>query len=200
MTECEKNLPCITLHFTKGETEARWSDGTISTLTVESYDGKTIRMKREDSAGICAGLHGEYVGSMENGSFKGKLTWNWPGHGNLEKGSLDWKATPSLTAEPVRVNGGVAEKLEKQRAGAACDPFLKGLRATTSVRVEFTVAPDGSVMDIKELSHTGPYVYAHFDTLQKWTYNPYTINGQATSMRVTMLFECSLSGLKVTYE
>jgi hypothetical protein len=112
---------------------------------------------------------------------------------------MDWTGSLWATAEPVKVSGAVAEKLEKQRAGSSCDSFLNALHTKTVVRVEFTVLPNGSVTDVKELSHTGPLPYAHFGSLSQWTYNPYLINGRPTAMRATMLFECS-PGLKVTYQ
>jgi hypothetical protein len=206
MTECEKNLPCITLHFMKGQAEARWSDGTIANLTIESYDGQTIKMKREDSVGLCAGLHGEYVGSLENGGFKGKLTWNWPGHGSLSTGSLDWTGAPWQTSEPVRVPGAVAQTLEKQFAQAqSCSLYnVRMVRAKGTVEAELTVSPTGNIISVKDLVHTVQAPGCHgVDTLGNiaaWTFKPYLVNGKPTAMVVTVHFDIDTGHITHTYK
>jgi hypothetical protein len=205
ITECEKNLPCITLHFTKGQAEARWSDGTIATLTIESYDGQTIRIKREDSVGLCAGLVGEYVGSLENYSFKGKMTWNWPGHGALSTGSLDWTGSPWQTSAPVRVSGAIAQSLETQFAQSPNGGCLYGLRmfhAKGAMDAELTVSPAGKIINVKDFPHTWQAPgCGGLDTVANiavWTFKPYLVNGKPTAMLVTVHFD--LPGIAHTYK
>ena len=207
MTECEKNLPCITLHFTKGQAEARWSDGSVATLTVDSYDGQTIRIKREDSVGLCAGLQGEYVGSLVNDSFQGKMTWTWPGHGNLSAGSMDWTGIPWQTSEPVRVPGAIAQTLETvfgQSPTGSCLYGTRMFRIKGTMEAELTVAPNGKIINVKDLARTmqapGCVGVDTVANISVWTFKPYLVGGKPTAMLVTVHFDLDKGSMTHTYK
>jgi TonB family protein len=98
-----------------------------------------------------------------------------------------------VSPAPVRVSGAVASKLEKQRVPLQMSVAWRYRYAT--VRLEFTVLPDGTVTDIKtlDLSPVNTFTKALEDDTRKgltrWTYNPYLVNGRPTAMRVTILFK-----------
>jgi hypothetical protein len=205
LSECEKNLPCVTLHFSNGQAEARWSDGSIAILTVESYDGKTIRMKREDTAGTFAGVKGEYVGSLQDYSFAGKLTWTWPGHGGLSSGTLDWTGTPWATLEPVRVSGDVAQKLERGfgLANSYCVAWYQRARLQGVVEGQLTVAPTGRVIDVKDTVHTMPRTcvgVGDIANVSAWEFSPYLVAGVPAPMRFTVRFDIGSGEIRRSFK
>lgn len=98
-------------------------------------------------------------------------------------------------ATPVQVNGAVASKLEKHRVGiefgSAGRPLPVDTRVT--VRLRFTVTPDGTVTDIesavRSVGTTQLFLkIAAIKALRQWTYNPYRVNGTPTAMRVVIEF------------
>lgn len=192
MTECEPE-GCLTLRFHDGKAEARWGNGAIGNLTVESYDGHTIRIKREDIIGPSAGLHGEYTGTHEGNGWNGKMTWTWPGHGSLASGTLDWKATLWATAEPVRIGGIEAQKMGTQCSqlpqwgGCGNGPSAFGLG---TIEAELIVSPDGKVIDVKDIVNTVQAPFCRdvrtIANISAWQFKPYLVEGKPTAMRVTV--------------
>jgi hypothetical protein len=176
-------------------------------LTIESYDEKTIRMKREDSVGLCAGLHGDYVGSLENGSFKGKMTWNWPGHGGLSAGSLDWTGTAWQTSQPVRVSGATAQALEthfSQSPNGGCLHGKKMFRTKGTMEAELTVSPVGKIINVKDFPRTlqapGCGGVDTVANISVWEFKPYLVNGKPTAMLVTVHFDLGMGSMTHTYK
>ncbi len=51
-----------------------------SRLTIESFDGQTISVRRFDRAGATAGLSGLYSGTVEGNRITGTVKWSWLGH------------------------------------------------------------------------------------------------------------------------
>lgn len=96
---------------------------------------------------------------------------------------------------PTKVSGPEAAALEKQRVGINT-LLLPPTAKRGTIQLEFTVQPDGTVTDIKDLhpaADAGPimkYLYnAAFDSLSKWTYDPYRVNSLPAPMRVRIQFK-----------
>ncbi len=51
-----------------------------SRLTIESFDGQTISIRRFDRSGATAGLSGLYTGTIEGNRITGTVKWSWIGH------------------------------------------------------------------------------------------------------------------------
>ena len=119
---------------------------------------------------------------------------------------MDWRAIRWATAEPVRVSGAAAQKLEKQRImdqnAGGCAMMAAHMNRPITIRVEFTVLPNGVVTDVKELSQQGHCKLKDIAHLDQWTFDPYRVNGIPTAMRVTMLLEAPVKppGLKISYQ
>ena len=144
--------------------------------------------------GTFAGVKGEYVGSLQNYNFVGKLTWTWPGHGGLSSGTLDWTGTPWAVDEPVRVSGEVAQKLEKGFgfASSYCTAWFKRARLQGVVEGELTIALNGKVIDVRDTLHTMPTMclgVRDIANVSAWEFNPYLIDGKPAPMRVTVHFD-----------
>lgn len=191
VTECEPEGCIIQLKFQGGQAEAHWGNGAVGNLTIEKYDGQTITMRRTDTAGGSAGLSGVYTGTRTGNDFAGTMTWTWPGHGDLSNGTLKWTATPWATADPVPVSGAVASKLEKSRASVMMGGAGALFYQTCTAQLDFTVLPNGTVADIKQVKVTGSHPLADIarDALSHWTYNPYLVKGAPTAMRVKVLYD-----------
>ncbi|MGA3047436.1 MAG: energy transducer TonB [Terracidiphilus sp.] len=70
------------------------------------------------------------------------------------------------------------------------------LATAGTMRLEYTVRPDGTVTDIKDLDAEVHYYSAGrvmpnacMNALRQWTYRLYLVNGQPTAMRVTIQFK-----------
>jgi TonB family protein len=115
---------------------------------------------------------------------------------------------PGLTvanAEPAHVSGAVASKLEKHRAGINNMDLPPPRAAQGTVRLDFTVQPDGTVADIKDIDSNPNVVHKYLaiaatNSLRQWTYNPYMVDGKPTAMRVTIEFNFTPPGhADITY-
>ncbi len=67
---------------------------------------------------------------------------------------------------------------------------------------EFTVKSNGTVTDVKVLSSKGPKIRSPVDSIGKWTYKPYIVNGTPPAMRITVDVKCAVDVdgiMKITY-
>jgi hypothetical protein len=103
--------------------------------------------------------------------------------------------TQNALFPPTNVSGPEAAALEKQRVGIN-EALLPPAAKRGTIQLEFTVQPDGTVADIKDLHPAADanavlnYLYnAAFDSLSKWTYDPYRVNSLPAPMRVRIQFK-----------
>jgi hypothetical protein len=93
--ECERSLLrfCSTWTLNGGQYTASWPDGARATLTVSRFDDHAIALHRVDTGDSKnAGMTAEYVGEVDGGRMKGKVTYTWPGH-TPPVGFGTWDAT-----------------------------------------------------------------------------------------------------------
>ncbi len=105
------------------------------------------------------------------------------------------QSTAEGTAEHkvgVKVPAAVSEKLLVKRVPPEYPSGAKSARIQGTVKLEFTVAADGSVTDV---TSTGPPVIskAAEDAVGQWKFKPYLVNGQPTAMRTTTELQFTLN-------
>lgn len=108
------------------------------------------------------------------------------------------------TAEPVQVSGVVASKLEKHRVGVNPQDLPPPMASRGTVKLNFTVSPEGTVTDIAPSAPSVGVVKkalenAATNALRQWTYNPFLVNGKPAAMRVTIEFHFNVRQWDATY-
>jgi hypothetical protein len=88
MSMCEPDA-CGTWSFHGQKGVGKWLTGPEANLTIEHFDASSVSIRREDVGGT-QGLKGQYTGTRKGDHVEGKLTWTWPGHGQLSSGNVDW--------------------------------------------------------------------------------------------------------------
>jgi len=69
--------------------EAKWDNGARATLKLRKFDGKEVKITRNDMSGASKGLQAHYTGRITpTGIVDGKVTWSWGGR----TWSGTWKA------------------------------------------------------------------------------------------------------------
>jgi len=91
--ECEDSNVTICGTWTYNEDnetfEAVWKNGAKATLKLRQFDGKSVRITRNDLSGASKGLQAHYTGRITpTGIVDGKVTWSWGGR----TWSGTWKA------------------------------------------------------------------------------------------------------------
>lgn len=100
---------------------------------------------------------------------------------------------------PVKVSAQESAKLLISSPVPSVWEIMKAGRMRAVVMLEFTVKEDGSVADIHVLSRQGEGADMYYnnpakDSLSKWKYHPYTVNGRPTPMRTTVEFDLDALG------
>ena len=113
--ECENNI-CGTWTWDNGNYDGHWANGSIATLTVQSFSVQSVTLTRTDtSKSASSGLTAVYTGqvsSQGNSIVNGSVTYTWPGHGGFPKTvawSGNWGASAKFTITTVAGNGSVGD-------------------------------------------------------------------------------------------
>ncbi len=78
-------------HQESGNFEAKWDNGAAATLKLGKFDGKEVRITRNDQSGASKGLQAVYTGRITaTGIVDGKVTWTWGGRSWSGAGKADW--------------------------------------------------------------------------------------------------------------
>jgi TonB family protein len=107
---------------------------------------------------------------------------------------LAWAQSP--------VPGKTVKNLEISTTRGQCGGLIVATRAHAIWEAEFTVTPAGNVTDVKLLKTIGTpkFDFAASNSLDRWKYKPYLVNGVPTPIRVTVQTECVFGqGYKITY-
>jgi hypothetical protein len=81
--QCERSLLkfCGIWTLNGDQYVASWSDGSKALLSVTRFDGHSIALHRIDTPDSKnAGMTADYLGDIDSGKIKGKVTYTWPGH------------------------------------------------------------------------------------------------------------------------
>lgn len=109
------------------------------------------------------------------------------------------------SAEPPLVNGAVAAKLELRRVPVNPQDLPPPTAARGSVKLTFTVTPDGTVTDVASGGKSVGVVQkalenASIKALRQWTYRPYMVDGKPTAMRVGIVFHFQVRQWDAAYQ
>ncbi len=107
LQQCERSIlrVCGTWTLSGQQYVATWPNGAKATLSVTRFDGHSMALHRVDAAdSLTAGMTADYLGDVDGGKVKGKVTFTWPGH-TPPVGYGTWDATftppPAATPAPV---------------------------------------------------------------------------------------------------
>jgi hypothetical protein len=71
--------------------EAKWDNGARATLKLRKFDGKEVKITRNDMSGASKGLQAHYTGRITpTGVVDGKVTWSWGGRTWSGTWKADW--------------------------------------------------------------------------------------------------------------
>lgn len=71
--------------------EAKWDNGARATLKLRKFDGKEVKITRNDMSGASKGLQAHYTGRITpTGIVEGKVTWSWGGRTWSGTWKADW--------------------------------------------------------------------------------------------------------------
>ncbi len=94
-----------------------------------------------------------------------------------------------LAHADVRVSTADALKAAVNKPAPAYSPIARQMKVAGHVEVEAVVATDGSVESVKAISGNPLLTQSAVQAVQKWKFNPFTANGEATKAVVTLAFD-----------
>ena len=125
----------------------------------------------QDMGGIIGGVPGGVVGGQMGG---------------VIGGIVGFSAAPPPPAEPIRISGGVQKAKLVHQVKPAFPPIARQARISGTVRLEATIAPDGTIQNLKVLKGHPLLVQAAIQAVQQWRYAPTLLNGEAVPVITTI--------------
>ena len=127
-------------------------------------------------AGVAGGIPGGVPGGVLGGSLNGVL-------GALPPPAPVVAATPKPAPPPaipsqIRVGGEVQAALLQHEVVPVYPILAKSARVQGTVRLSASIAPNGSVKDLRVLSGSPLLVSAAENAVKQWTYKPTYLNGK----------------------
>ena len=98
-----------------------------------------------------------------------------------------------LTPQRVNISGGVAQGILSQKAPVEYPPDAKAAGISGTVVLQIVIGKDGHVSDIQVVSGPSALQQATVDSVRKWVYMPYLLNGEAVTVNTTVNVVFTLS-------
>lgn len=100
----------------------------------------------------------------------------------------DFAPPPDAVLTPRRVNisGGVAVGILSQKAPVEYPLDAKAGGVSGTVVLQIVIGKDGHVSEVKVISGPSPLQTAAVDSVRKWVYRPYLLNGEAVEVNTTV--------------
>jgi len=117
-----------------------------------------------DFSGVLGGVPGGVAGGQMGGVIGGII-------GGIPA------AAPPPPQEPIRISGGVQQAKLIKKVKPSFPPIAKQARISGTVRLEATIAADGTVQNLKVIKGHPLLVQAAIQAVQQWLYAPTLLNG-----------------------
>lgn len=102
-------------------------------------------------------------------------------------------STPSSLPQPVLpVSKGLTEGTLVRKVEPTYPAVARAMRLEGAVKLQATVAEDGTVHDIKVISGSALLAHAAEEAVSRWRYRPYLLNGKPVAMRTEIKVEFKL--------
>lgn len=167
--QCERSILkfCGQWTLNGGQYTASWSNGARAVMTVTRFDGHSIALHRVDAADSTSeGMTADYLGDVDGGKMKGKVTYTWPDH-IPPVGYGTWDATftpPAPQAAPPMTTGAVSNSQNVGSASAEDCPLpavpLSWLDPSNKRSVGQLWKIDGGVLSYTDAIEHKPARYA----------------------------------------
>jgi periplasmic protein TonB len=139
-------------------------------------------------AGVAGGVPGGVPGGVLGGSLNGAL-----GAFAAPPSPTPKPAPPPATPSPIRVGGEVQAALLKHEVVPVYPIIAKSARIQGTVRLSASIAPNGTVKDLRVLSGNPLLVDAAQNAVKQWTYQPTYLNGKPVEVLTEIDVQFTLS-------
>jgi len=94
-----------------------------------------------------------------------------------------------VTQPPATVPADVMEKFVTHKVQPIYPEAARRAKVQGVVVLDTTIAPDGTVLDVRPVSGPDQLASAAVDAVKWWRFQPYLVNGQAVQVRTTLAVE-----------
>jgi TonB family protein len=114
---------------------------------------------------------------------------------SFDPNNSDVKFEPSAAAGPVRISGGVLAGRRTSFVQPTYPDAAKLTHASGSVLLHAIIGKDGTMRELVPIASSNPiFTAAAVDSVRRWKYSPYLLNGEPTEVDTTITVNFALNG------